>query len=71
MNPLQAIEAATANAPMTLGPQGPRSGQLKQGYDADILVVRKDPRTDVSVLSSSENILAIWKSGQPVDRGPI
>src|SRR5437867_4443406 len=71
MNPLQAIEAATANAPMTLGPQAPRSGQLKQGYDADILAVRKDPRTDVSVLSSSENILAIWKSGQPVDRGPI
>lgn len=45
MTPLQAIEAATANAPLTLGPQAPKSGQLKAGYDADILVVRKDPVT--------------------------
>src|SRR5439155_1134305 len=71
MRPLQAIDAETENARMTLGPQAPRPGQLIQGYDADIRAVRKDPRTDVSVLSSSENIRAIWKSRQPIDRGPI
>ena len=30
MTPLQAIEAATATAPLTLGPQAPRSGQLAE-----------------------------------------
>jgi len=34
---LEAIEAATANGPGTLGPQAPRSGQLVAGYDADLL----------------------------------
>jgi imidazolonepropionase-like amidohydrolase len=69
MTPLAAIEAATANAPMTLGPQAPKSGQLKSGYDADLLAVRTDPRTDIASLAAPENIVAIWKSGQPVDRG--
>ena len=71
MDPLRAIEAATANAPATLGPQAPRSGQLKETYDADILAVRKDPRADIASLASRENIVAIWKSGQSVDRGPV
>ncbi len=35
MTPRQAIEAATATAPRTLGPQAPRSGLLAEGYDAD------------------------------------
>jgi cytosine/adenosine deaminase-related metal-dependent hydrolase len=37
MSALDAIEAATANGPDTLGPQAPKSGQLVPGYDADIL----------------------------------
>ena len=70
MRPLQAIEAATANAPSTLGPQAPKSGQLKSGYDADILAVRADPRENIATLGAPENLLRIWKSGQPVARGP-
>jgi len=35
MTPLEAIEAATANGPLTLGPQAPLSGVLAEGYDAD------------------------------------
>lgn len=70
MTPLQAIEAATANGPATLGPQGPKSGQLKEGYDADILVVRKDPRDDISSLTSAENLLQVWKAGRRVGRAP-
>ena len=68
MTPLQAIEAATANAPMTLGPQAPKSGQLKAGYDADVLAVRKDPLGDIAVLASPENLITVWKSGQAIDR---
>ena len=70
MRPLQAIEAATANAPSTLGPQAPKSGQLKAGYDADILAIHKDPLEDVAILAAPENIVGIWKSGQPVERSP-
>ncbi|MGA7096417.1 MAG: amidohydrolase family protein, partial [Acidimicrobiia bacterium] len=36
MSPLQAIEAATANGPETLGPQAPKAGQLVEGFDADV-----------------------------------
>ena len=52
MTPLQAIEAATAIAPRTLGPQAPRSGQLAAGYDADIITLDSDPLTDISVLAA-------------------
>jgi imidazolonepropionase-like amidohydrolase len=62
-DPLAAIEAATANAPATLGPQAPRSGQLAEGYRADLLVVDADPLTDLSVLARPECISGVWKSG--------
>jgi len=65
MTPLQAIEAATANGPLTLGPQAPRSGQLRAGYVADVIAVAKDPSKDVRVLSEPETILRVWKSGRP------
>ena len=66
MKPLQAIEAATATAPATLGAQAPKSGQLREGYDADVLVVSKDPVRDLSVLTNPENVRMIWKSGKLV-----
>src|SRR5262249_46460101 len=51
MTPLQAIEAATATAPMTLGLQAPKSGKLEAGYDADVITVSADPLADISVLA--------------------
>ncbi len=63
MTSLQALEAATATGPLTLGPQAPKSGQLKEGYDADILAVVKNPLQDLSVLTNPANITEIWKSG--------
>ena len=68
MTPLQAIEAATANAPSTLGHQAPKSGQLKVGYDADVLALRKSPIEDIGALTVPENLMTIWKSGKPVGR---
>jgi imidazolonepropionase-like amidohydrolase len=66
MTPLQAIEAATAAAPATLGPQAPRSGVLEAGYDADVITVGADPLADISVLTRPEHITGVWKAGRRV-----
>jgi imidazolonepropionase-like amidohydrolase len=71
MTPLQAIEAATANGPRTLGPQAPLSGQLRVGYAADVIVVREDPLKRIAVLADPENILRVWKGGQLVVERPL
>lgn len=63
MTPLQAIEAATANGPETLGPQAPNSGQLEEGMDADVICVNADPSADVSVLADPDNITHVFKGG--------
>jgi imidazolonepropionase-like amidohydrolase len=66
MTPLQAIEAATATAPLTLGPQAPKSGRLEPGYDADVITVGADPLADISTLARPEHITAVWTSGRRV-----
>lgn len=66
LSPLEAIEAATANGPLTLGPQGPRSGLLAAGYDADVLAVAADPLEDISVLAEPDDITTVWKAGTVV-----
>lgn len=66
MTPLQAIEAATATAPSTLGPQAPRSGKLESGYDADVLILDADPLTDIAVLAQPEHITGVWTAGRRV-----
>jgi imidazolonepropionase-like amidohydrolase len=63
MTPLQAIETATANGPDTLGPQAPRSGQLLEGFDADVICVNGDPSGDVSVLADPDNVTHVFKGG--------
>lgn len=64
MTPLQAIESATANGPETLGGMAPLSGQLKEGYDADFLAIRKNPLEDIGVLADRDNIMQVWKGGK-------
>ena len=66
MTPLQAIEAATATAPLTLGPQAPRSGRLEPGYDADVITVAADPLADIAVLGCPEQITGVWTNGRRV-----
>ena len=66
MTPLQAIEAATATAPRTLGPRAPRSGLLAAGYDADLITVDGDPLADISVLADPARITAVWTGGRQV-----
>ena len=66
MTPLQAIEAATAIAPLTLGPQAPKSGRLEPGYDADIITVTANPLADIAVLGRPEHINGVWVGGRRV-----
>ena len=66
MSPRDAIEAATASGPLTLGPQAPRSGQLAEGYDADVITLDADPLADIGVLADPARITAVWTRGRQV-----
>ena len=66
MTPLQAIEACTATAPETLGPQAPMSGQVKEGYDADLIAMEKNPLKDIDLIPDPSNIKCVWKGGRLV-----
>ncbi|MCI0678610.1 MAG: amidohydrolase family protein [Actinobacteria bacterium] len=66
MTPLQAIEAATANGPETLGPQAPNAGRLEAGMDADVICVKGDPTTDITVLTDPANVTHVYKGGARV-----
>jgi imidazolonepropionase-like amidohydrolase len=70
MTPLAAIEAATTTAPLTLGPQAPRSGRLEPGYDADVITVAADPLADISVLADPGRITGVWTKGRRVTAQP-
>ena len=63
LSPLEAIEAATATAPLTLGPQAPLSGVLAEGYDADVLALSADPSVDVGVLATPSTVTHVWRGG--------
>lgn len=64
MTPLQAIESATANGPLTLGPRAPKAGMLKEGYDADFIAVDENPLDDISVLIGGKHISHVWRQGK-------
>lgn len=64
MTPLQAIESATANGPLTLGPQAPRAGTLAEGWDADVVAVHGDPTADIRTLMNPANVTQVWKHGR-------
>jgi len=64
MTPLEAIEAATARGPATLGPQAPKSGQLKAGYDADFIALSRDPLRDIDAVGDVSAVTHVWKGGK-------
>jgi imidazolonepropionase-like amidohydrolase len=61
---LDAIEAATANGPDTLGPQAPMSGQLQAGYDADVIAFDANPLDDRSVWGDPARVTHVWQAGE-------
>jgi imidazolonepropionase-like amidohydrolase len=66
LSALEAIEAATATGPLTLGPQGPQSGQLVAGYDADVIAIDFDPLQDNSGWGDRDRVTHVWKVGEAV-----
>jgi imidazolonepropionase-like amidohydrolase len=62
LTPLQAIEAATASGPATLGPQAPKSGLLAAGYHGDVITLDADPLEDISVLGNPARVTGVWKA---------
>jgi len=66
MNPLEAVEAATATGPLTLGPQAPKSGQLVEDYDADVIAFDVNPLDDMSVWGDPDRVTHVWKGGELV-----
>ncbi len=66
MSALEAIEAATANGPDTLGPQAPLSGQLRDGYDADAIAIDFNPLEDNSGWGDPDRVTHIWQAGNNV-----
>jgi imidazolonepropionase-like amidohydrolase len=70
MTPLEAIEAATANGPDTLGPQAPPSGQLVEGYDADVIAINFNPLVDNSGWGDPDRVTHVWQSGASV-KAPV
>lgn len=66
MTALEAIEAATANGPDTLGPQAPVSGQLREGFDADVIALDFNPLEDASGWGDPDRVTHVWKYGRLV-----
>jgi imidazolonepropionase-like amidohydrolase len=66
MTPLQAIESATANGPLTVGPQAALTGQLLEGYDADVIAFDANPLDDGSIWGDARRVTHVWKQGVAV-----
>ena len=67
MSALDAIQCGTANGPLTLGKyKDIKSGQVKEGFDADLIALNKNPLEDIGVLQDARNIKIVWKNGRIV-----
>ena len=64
LSPLDAIEAITATAPEVLGKKAPQSGQLRAGFDADVLGVAGNPLENLAFLTNPAYITHVWKGGR-------
>ena len=59
MTPLQAIQAATINTADLFGQKN--IGEIKVGYDADIIGVKTNPIKNIAIL---ENVIFVMKEGK-------
>lgn len=64
MSPIHIIEACTATPPEVLGKHAPQAGQLREGYDADMIAVASNPLDNIEILTNPENITHVWKGGK-------
>jgi imidazolonepropionase-like amidohydrolase len=66
LSPLEAIRCATYNGARALRMREGEIGVVAPGARADVLVVRGDPSTDVSVLGDRSNLCHVISRGRPV-----
>lgn len=45
------------------GRQARKAGQLKVGYDADIIAISKSPLENIGILTNLDNVTHVWKGG--------
>jgi imidazolonepropionase-like amidohydrolase len=64
--PIDALEAATANGPETLGEQAPLSGRLKEDYDADVIALDFNPLDDWMAWGDPDRVTHVWMAGELV-----
>jgi imidazolonepropionase-like amidohydrolase len=65
MSEMEAIEAATRVNAEILGMED-KIGTVEPGKEADLVVVKKDPLKDITVLQELDNIALVFKGGQIV-----
>jgi len=61
--PVEALRCATIIGAQLMGLDG-ELGYIREGYLADLLLVRGDPTQDVSLLQSQDDLVMIMKEGQ-------
>jgi imidazolonepropionase-like amidohydrolase len=69
MTPLEAITAATKHSVKACG-IGDKIGIVEKGKLADLLVVKKDPVSDIEVLLDKDNVRYVIKDGKFVVNHP-
>ena len=67
-SPVEALRCATSVGARLMG-LADRTGQIKEGFLADMLLVKGDPTSDVTLLQSRNNLAMIMKDGV-VWKGP-
>jgi imidazolonepropionase-like amidohydrolase len=68
-SPMEAIVAATRDNAYAIGLEG-QLGEVAAGKLADIIVLRKDPLADITVLQGGRNLSWVIKDGNIVDLEP-
>ncbi|KAM7190599.1 hypothetical protein V8F33_009389 [Rhypophila sp. PSN 637] len=53
------------------GRQARRAGQLKAGYDADMIAISKSPLENIEILTDPDNVTHVWKAGVLYKSPPI
>ncbi len=67
--PMEAIVACTRNNAFALRLEG-EVGELKPGRLADVIVLKRDPVADITVLQGGQYLAWVIKDGHIVDLGP-